>query len=323
MAVQFKDPARVARGLGWFSIGLGLAEVAMPGGLARAIGMDDDEDTRNILFAFGLREIASGIAVLASPRSAVPLWARVGGDMMDLAFLGRGLKSDTSERGRVAAATAAVAGVTVLDVLTGQQLGREDGRDRTEHPARGGVHVTRALTINRPRDEVYRFWRDFQNLPRFMEHLESVSVLGPTRSHWKAKAPAGASVEWDAEIVDDQPGELIAWRSLPEGDVPNLGSVRFLDAPGGGTELRVELRYDPPGGKLGSLIAKLFGEEPGLTLASDLRRLKQVIELGEVVLSDATVVRGPHPAQPPELDELQESRGAVAVESEILEGAAR
>jgi uncharacterized membrane protein len=323
MAVQFKDPERVARGLGWFSIGLGLAEVAMPGTLARAIGMDDDEDTRNILFAFGLREIASGIAVLASPGSAVPVWARVGGDAMDLAFLGRGLKSDSNDRNRVAVATAAVAGVTVLDVLTGRQLSSEDGRGRSEHPARGGVHVTRAITINRPRDEVYRFWRDFQNLPRFMEHLESVQVLGPTRSHWKARAPAGTSVEWDAEIVDDRPNELIAWRSLPEGDVPNLGSVQFLEAPGGGTELRVELRYDPPGGKLGSLVAKLFGEEPGLTLASDLRRLKQVIELGEVVLSDATVVRGPHAAQPPELDELRESRGAVALEPELLEGAAR
>ena len=321
MAVQFKDPERVARGLGWFSIGLGLAEVAMPGSLARAIGMDDDDRTRNILFAFGLREIASGIAILTSPGSALPVWARAGGDIMDLAFLGRGLRDDTNERGRVAAATAAVAGVTVLDVLTGRRLSGEDGRRRSGHSARGGVHVTRAITINRPRDEVYRFWRDFENLPRFMEHLESVRVLGQTRSHWEAKAPAGTSVEWDAEIVDDRPGELIAWRSLPDGDVPNLGSVRFLDAPGGGTELQVELRYDPPGGKLGSLVAKLFGEDPGLTLASDLRRLKQVIEVGEVLLSDATVVRGPHPARPPELDELEQSRGAVAIEPRMLEGA--
>ena len=317
----FDDPERVARGLGWFSIGLGLTQIAAPRGLARAIGVDDDDDTRNTLFALGLREIASGVGVLTRSESPVPMWARVGGDMMDLALLGRALRSDSNRTGRLAAATAAVVGVTVLDALTAQQLHGESRPGAGNGKLRGAVHVTRAVTINRPREELYRFWRDFENLPRFMEHLESVRVLGPNRSHWTARAPAGTTVEWDAEIVDERPDELIAWRSLPDADVTNAGVVRFLDAPGGGTEVRVELRYDPPGGKIAATIAKLFGEEPSLQLSGDLRRFKQVMEVGEVLRSDATVARGPRPARPPELDELPED--SRVVEQQALEGATR
>jgi uncharacterized membrane protein len=163
------------------------------------------------------------------------------------------------------------------------------------------MHVKKAITVNRSPDEVYRFWHDFQNLPRFMDHLESVKVTGDRRSHWKAKAPAGKTVEWDAEIVEDRPNELIAWRSVDGADVRNSGSVRFVPAPGGrGTEIRVELEYAPPGGVIGATIAKLFGEEPAQQVGSDLRRLKQVLETGEVVKSEATVHGRSHPAQPPE-----------------------
>ena len=317
----FDDPERLARGLGWFSIGLGLAQIAAPRGVARMIGVDDDDDNRNTLFAIGLREIASGVGVLSRPRSAVPVWARVGGDMMDLALLGRALRSDSSQRGRVAATTAAVVGVTVLDALTAQQMQGEYGAGTAAGKSRRGVHVTRAITVNRPREEVYGFWRDLENLPRFMEHLESVRVLGQTRSHWKARAPAGMTVEWDAELVEDRANELIAWRTLPGADVTNAGTVRFLDAPAGGTEVRVELRYEPPGGKLAATIAKLFGEEPSLQLSGDLRRFKQVMEVGEVIRSDATVTRGPHPARPPELDELPPAPRVI--EQEAMEGAMR
>jgi uncharacterized membrane protein len=317
----FDDPVRVARGLGWFSIGLGLAQIAAPRGLARMIGVDDDDDNRNTLFALGLREIASGVGVLARPRSPVPLWTRVGGDAMDLALLGRALRSDASQTGRVAAATAAVVGVTVLDALTAQQLHGESRAGTGNGRRRGGVHVSRAITVNRPREEVYGFWRDLENLPRFMEHLESVRVLGQERSHWKARAPAGTTVEWDAETVEERPGELIAWRSLPGADVTNAGNVRFADAPAGGTEVLVRLSYDPPGGKLAATIAKLFGEEPSLQLSGDLRRFKQVMELGEVIRSDATVTRGPHPARPPELDEIPDDSRAVL--QEAMEGAMR
>ncbi len=295
---------RVARGLGWFSIGLGLAEIAAPRRLARMIGVEDDDTNRNTLFAYGVREIASGVGILTGEHPVVPVWARVGGDAMDLAFLSRALNSDRSQKNRVAAATAAVLGVTVLDVLAGRNLSRESkprGRAAVDAPPAKdqGVAVRRDITIGRTPEELYRFWRDFENLPRFMEHLESVQVLGDRRSHWKARAPAGSTVEWDAEIVEDRPNELIAWRSVAKADVPNTGSVRFTPAPGDrGTEIRVELRYDPPGGALGALVAKLFGEEPGQQVDGDLRRLKQVMETGQIVHSDASIHRGMHPAQP-------------------------
>jgi uncharacterized membrane protein len=299
---------RRARGLGWFSIGLGLAQIGAPRAVARLIGINDDEETRNTMFAIGLREITSGIGILSQPRPGW-VWSRVGGDLIDLALLGKALNSDENDKGRVAAATAAVLGVTVVDFLTGQQLGREFNGDREKGERalgervsdRRGVHVIEAITINRPRNEVYAFWHNFENLPRFMEHLESVEVLNERRSRWKARAPAGASVEWEAETGEDRPNELIAWRSLPESDVPNSGSVRFRDAPGNrGTEVIVELKYQPPGGRLAALIAKLFGEEPHQQVKGDLRRLKQVMEIGEVVNSDASIHRYSHPAQPPE-----------------------
>ena len=163
------------------------------------------------------------------------------------------------------------------------------------------MHVKKAITVNRPPEEAYTFWHDFRNLPRFMKHLEDVQMTDNGRSHWKAKAPAGTTVEWDAVVVDDRPNELIAWRSLDGADVDNSGSVRFAPAPGGrGTEVRVELHYNPPGGALGATIAKLFGEEPEQQVQDDLRRFKQVLETGEVVYSEATVHGRPHPARPPE-----------------------
>jgi uncharacterized membrane protein len=285
---------RRARGLGWFSIGLGLAQIGAPRTVARLIGVNDDDETRNTMFAIGLREITSGIGILTRPRPAGWVWTRVGGDLMDLALLGKALNSEDSDRTRVAAATAAVVGVAVLDFLTSRQLSG-DGKSSRE------IDVVEAITINRPRQEVYGFWHNFENFPRFMAHLESVQRIDDRRSHWKARAPAGAEVEWDAEIIEDRPNELIAWRALPDSDVPNTGQVRFRDAPGNrGTEVIVELKYHPPGGRIAAAIAKLFGEEPSQQVKGDLRRLKQFLEVGEVVHSDASIHKGPHPAQPPE-----------------------
>ena len=150
-------------------------------------------------------------------------------------------------------------------------------------PASHGVKVEKSVTVNRSPEEVYRFWRNFENLPRFMNHLESVTDLGNNRSHWVAKAPAGSTVQWDAEVYNEKEGELIAWRSLEGADVDNAGSVRFEPAPEGrGTIVRVTLKYDPPAGKLGSLVAKLWGEEPSQQIDEDLRRFKQVMETGEI-----------------------------------------
>jgi len=145
-----------------------------------------------------------------------------------------------------------------------------------------GIKVTHAVTINKPAADLYAFWRYFTNLPRIMDHLESVTVQDGGRSHWVAKAPLGKTVAWDAEIINEVPNELIAWQSLPGGDVDNAGSVRFKDAPSGrGTELRVEISYAPPAGKVGATVAKLFGEEPRRQLDDDLRHFKQLMETGE------------------------------------------
>jgi uncharacterized membrane protein len=292
---------RRARGLGWFSIGLGLAQIGAPRTVARLIGVSDDDETRNTMFAIGLREITSGIGILSRPRPAGWVWTRVGGDLMDLALLGKALNSEDSDRARVTAATAAVLGVTALDFFTGRQLSGDGSNGFEWAKASRQIEVVVAITINRPRHEVYGFWHNFENFPRFMAHLESVERIDDRRSHWKAKAPAGAAVEWDAETTEDRPNELVAWRSLPDSEVPNSGQVRFRDAPGNrGTEVIVELKYQPPGGRIAALLAKLFGEEPSQQVKSDLRRLKQVMEIGEIVHSDASIYPGPHPARPPE-----------------------
>jgi len=145
------------------------------------------------------------------------------------------------------------------------------------------VHIEKSITIGVPPNELYKFWRNFENLPQFMEDLESVTPLDGNRSHWVAKGPGGAKVEWDAEIYNEREGEFIAWRSLPASDVTNAGSVHFEEAPGGrGTYLKVVLNYNPPGGKAAQLFAKLFGREPGQLVDSNLRRLKQLLEAGEI-----------------------------------------
>jgi uncharacterized membrane protein len=147
-----------------------------------------------------------------------------------------------------------------------------------------GIKVEESVTINRPVLEVYRFWRNFENLPRFMDHLESVTVLNDTRSHWVAKGPAGTRVEWDAVIHNEVEDELIAWRSLPGSEVNNAGSVHFTPTPDGtGTDVRVVLSYEPPAGKLGAAVARLLGEEPSKQVADDLRRFKQVMDSGDVM----------------------------------------
>jgi uncharacterized membrane protein len=174
-------------------------------------------------------------------------------------------------------------------------------KDRRHSPTTSGrLHpTTHAIVVNREPADVYQFWLRFDQFPRFMRHLKQVSVRKDGTSHWKAYGPGGQLYEWDAETVQNRPNELIAWRSRPGGDVQNEGSVRFERAPGGrGTLVRVNLRYAPPAGAAGSAIATLLGREPGQEVQEDLRRFKQVIETGEVVLSDATIHRSAHPARP-------------------------
>jgi uncharacterized membrane protein len=154
-------------------------------------------------------------------------------------------------------------------------------------PHNQGIRFDKHITVNRPVEEIYAFWRNFENLPRIMHHLEDVVVTGDgMRSFWTAKAPLGATVSWEAEIINDVPNERIGWRSLEGADVPNAGSVSFKPAPGGrGTEVHVNMKYDPPGGQLGSIIAKLFGEEPEMQIQEDLYRFRQLMEAGEISTS--------------------------------------
>lgn len=152
----------------------------------------------------------------------------------------------------------------------------------------GGVLVERAVTIGKPRQEVYAYWRKLSNLPSFMSHLERVEETSATRSHWVAKAPAGAAVEWDAEITADQPGEKLAWKSTESAQIPNEGEVQFFDAPGDrGTEVRVRLAYHPPAGTFGAFVARLFQQEPSQQIQDDLKGLKRLMELGYKPTSNA------------------------------------
>ena len=164
---------------------------------------------------------------------------------------------------------------------------RDDVRGRAATVnARKAIKVARAVTIDRPRDELFAFWRNFENLPRFMEHLVSVRVDTPTRSHWEAKAPGGKTVEWDAEIVNEVQYEIIAWKSVGEPDVANAGAVNFFDAPGGrGTIVRVTLDYEPPAGRLGAMVSHFTAEEPDRQIREDLRKFKQLMETGEITTS--------------------------------------
>jgi uncharacterized membrane protein len=152
------------------------------------------------------------------------------------------------------------------------------------HPTRrAAVHVRQAYTIGRPREELFAFWRNFENLPRFMRHLENVRIIDDRRSHWVACGPGNHLVEWQAEITQEVPGELIAWRSLHGSEIVHAGYVRFADAPGGrGTELYVSLEYSPPAGVIGAAVAKLFGADPEFQIREDLRSLRRFIETGEI-----------------------------------------
>jgi uncharacterized membrane protein len=167
-----------------------------------------------------------------------------------------------------------------LGVSTADETG--DERNVSVRYGRG-VRVEKAVTVNAPAEQVYTFWRNFSNLPRFMHNLEAVEVRDEKRSRWVAKGPAGKDVEWEAEIINEIPNELIGWRSVDGSEVDNAGSVHFKQVPGGrGTEVKVVLRYDPPAGKLGATVSKLLGEDPAANVHEDLRRLKMLLETGEI-----------------------------------------
>ncbi|WP_244220354.1 MULTISPECIES: SRPBCC family protein [Micromonospora] len=283
---------RRGRRLGWVSLGLGVAQLAAPDTVRRISGVDDSPTTRAVVPLVGARELVHAAGLLTSRRKSVWAWTRVVGDAMDLASLGVAIAHRSGRRRRrLVAVTGAVVGITVVDLLTAVQATRAKkiGSAPTARGSREGgpMELTATTTIRKPPPKVYAFWRDLGNLPTFMAHLEQIRTTGDRTSHWSASAPFGTNVEWDAEIVDEAPGEKIAWRSTGNADVPNAGTVRFVPAPDGvSTEVHVVLSYDIPGGAVGKAVAKYFGEEPHQQLDDDLRRLKQVLETGQVVRSE-------------------------------------
>jgi uncharacterized membrane protein len=291
--MRTSSTGKAAIGLGWLSIGLGLSELLAPRALTRALGVRQRGRVRPLLRAMGARELAAGIGLLAQPRrSARWLWARVAGDAIDLGLLGAALASPRTKRGRVLGALGAVAGVTALDVLAAMRASREQGTLAAEP-------VRRSVTIARDPAEVYAFWRDVRNLPRFMLGLESVTPLDARSSRWRARGPVGPVVEWETVIVEDLDNHLIRWRSKDDSRVKTDGVVRFVPAPGGrGTEVHLEVMYQPASGLLGRAIAALSDGVMGTKVEADLSRCKQLLEIGQIAHSDASLHLGPHPARP-------------------------
>lgn len=183
-----------------------------------------------------------------------------------------------------------------------------------------GIHAEAAVTINKPIAEVFRFWRNFENLPKFMEHLEQVADREEGISHWVAKGPAGVSVEWDARIINEIDNKLIAWQSLEGATVATAGSVNF-DETEHGTRVRIHLQYDPPGGRVGALVARLFGEDPRQTVREDLRRFKRLLETGEIPTTEGQPSGGRSMATHPSAKRPRD--GSFADQRPMRAGAAR
>jgi uncharacterized membrane protein len=284
---------RLTNGLGWFSIGLGLAEVIAPGAVADLIGVRSSPRVRRMLRLYGARELAAGIGILTQPRAAAWVWARVAGDAVDLSSLASATSRRGTDTSRIAVATATVVGITAADVYCAKQLAASAGR----RPERREAKVVRSIIVDRSAEDAYRLWHDFENLPRFMTYLQSVRYTGDRRMHWVAKGPAGRRIEWDAEIVIDEPNRMIAWRSVEESPFEHSGTVQFQPAPGGrGTLVRVEVDYSRTRGA--AALGKLLKMDLGRRICHDLRSFKQLLEVGEITKSEASIHPGMHPAQP-------------------------
>lgn len=174
------------------------------------------------------------------------------------------------------------------------------------------VTIKTSVTIRREASEIYRFWRNFSNVPRFMRHVDSVAEMASGRSRWRARGPAGAHIEWESEIVADVPNERIAWRSPEGAKFKNHGAVLLRPAPRDlGTEVHLTIGFHPPGGAVAASFLRLFDALPEQQLKSDLRRLKQILETGDVARSDASIHRGMHSARPPAMKELPFVEGTV------------
>ena len=271
----------LAVGLGWFSIALGVAELAAPDSVARFIGVAPTERTITTLRSYGARELGNGLAILAQPDRAAWLWSRVAGDALDVATLATAMNHPTTDKGRAMFATAAVLGVTALDILCARQLSQQDRDEGTYSDRRAAegrllssrdnlVRVSEAITISQPMERVEERWTSLESMPESLRQCRRSS---------------------------DGSGE----RAI----------VEFRHAPGGrGTEVRVEMEYAPRGGILGRALASVSGGDPTGQVRQDLKRFKQILETGEVLLSDGPSLQ--RPGQPAE--SVQEIRKAAGLE---------
>ena len=251
--------------------------------MSSLIGTPSDARTTSLIRAMGAREIGHGIAILSRPDSAAPLWSRVAGDAADLAFLGTAYTAEYANQRRLLTATAAVVGITALDVVCAQRLGAAS-TSSTDTP---DGRVIKAITINKPVEQVYGFWQQLENLPRFMRYVDSVEELPDGRSRWRAQGPGGVTVQWDAETIARRENELIAWRSLPGSRIHTSGTVRFRPAPGRAAR-RSTSRWTSAR-RLAHSAARSRGSPDAIHRSScneDLRRLKQLLETGEIAVSE-------------------------------------
>jgi uncharacterized membrane protein len=301
----------LATAFGGLSTGIGVWYAAAPEHFLETIGIRPNQRRVAITRLVAAQEASVGGALMMDGRAGRWLAMRVAGDIMHGAMLAFATRAPDNDKSKLRLAWAAWVGFLVTDVAATLMANKiekhgafQDGPHGSSEAAlavtTGGVH--RSVTINRPPEDVYGFWRQLDNLPLFMKHLESVDVLDDKRSHWAAKAPLGRTVEWDAEVTEDVPNQLISWSSTGSSQIWNRGTVRFERAPGKrGTEVHVELEYAPPGGRIGSSVARILGEEPTNQISGDLRRLKQVMETGDVIVSEAVAEgnsRRQRPAQP-------------------------
>lgn len=324
-------PAWHVRGLGWLSLGLGLAGLLAPGRLARLTGRFDTRGHRRAMRLIGTRELLTGLAIVTRRRPNRWLWSRVVGDAIDLglAFGSTGWSRGLRPR-RQSMTLAALGAIAAVDLVSSYRSTRgksgSPSDETDEEPGKEAVPFRASITINRPPGLVYTFWRRLENLPRFMTYLDSIRVIDERRSHWKAAA-AGAAIEWDAEITEDVPNRIIKWQSAapsmsrgtPGGTkVAHSGKVEFTEAPGNrGTEVRLEMTVALPGGAPARAAARLLRRVPEQLALNDLHRLKQLIETGSIARSDASIHAGPHPARP-----SAPASGGAAVETAVSTAAA-
>lgn len=280
---------RMSRAIGWSSLGIGTAQLAAPSAIAGAIGLLPGTRVAAATRVMGLANLAIGTGIIMRPQLGSRMWARFAGDALGLGLLVWALRGERASGRRLAGALAASAGLLAIDALAARRLKRAHQRR---------APLVFAVTINKPPSEVHAFFRKLENLPLFMQHLESVDEQADGRSRWVARLPFGRTIEWDAEITDDRPGERIAWQTVEGSTFAHRGEITFSSAPGGDrTEVRVAMELGLPGVAPSAALANLLTRPQ---IKGDLRRLKQVMETGEVLLSDASAVKGKHPAQPSE-----------------------